>query len=132
MIRYCYDLSSELRCPDYFDRINLQKWATSYMMAISFFQIGEHNRSRMVEVESMQFARLLDLHRISGYDGLNCIETQLRKKAFWLMFYGYVYVFHKFKLRQIVTGVWQTFSITESQERAAYLLGYSPPEYDKP
>jgi hypothetical protein len=103
MIRYCYDLSSELRGPDYFDRINLQKWATSYMMTISFFQIGEHNRSRMVEVESMQFARLLDLHRISGYDGLNCIETQLRKKAFWLMFYGYVYVYHKFKLRQIVT-----------------------------
>jgi hypothetical protein len=95
MIRYCYDLSSELRGPDYFDRINLQKWATSYMMTISFFQIGEHNRSRMVEVESMQFARLLDLHRISGYDGLNCIETQLRKKAFWLMFYGYVYVSHK-------------------------------------
>ena len=95
MIRYCYKLSSDLRGPDYFDTVNLQKWATSYLMGISFFQIGEHNRGRMVDVESMQLARLLDLHQISRYDGLNCIETQLRKKAFWLMFYGCVLVCHK-------------------------------------
>ena len=39
----------------------------------------------------MQLARLLGLHQISEYMGLNCIEAQLRKKAFWLMFYGYVH-----------------------------------------
>ena len=90
MIRYCYNFSLGLKGPDYYDTVNLQKWAASYLMAISFFQIGEHNRARMVEVESMQLGRLLDLHQISGYDGLNYIETQLRKKAFWLMFYGVV------------------------------------------
>ena len=45
----------------------------------------------MIEVESMQLARLLGLHQISEYAGLNCIEAQLRKRAFWLMFYGYVH-----------------------------------------
>ncbi|KAL3426769.1 quinate utilization pathway activator [Phlyctema vagabunda] len=45
----------------------------------------------MIEVESMQLARLLELHQVSSYEGLNCIETQLRKKGFWLMFYGYVH-----------------------------------------
>ncbi|KAF4958815.1 hypothetical protein FGADI_2159 [Fusarium gaditjirri] len=28
---------------------------------------------------------------LSSYTGLNAIEVQLRKKAFWLMFYGYVH-----------------------------------------
>jgi hypothetical protein len=79
-----------LRGPNFFDQINYNKWAASYLLSIAFFQIGEHNRARMVEVEAMQLARLLDLHRISKYDGLNHTETQLRKKAFWLMFYGYV------------------------------------------
>jgi hypothetical protein len=90
MIWYCYDYITGLRRPDYFESINLQKWAASYLMAISFFQIGEPNQARMIEVESMQLACLLGLQQISEYDGLNCIETQLRKKAFWLMFYGYV------------------------------------------
>lgn len=90
MINSCYNIITSLRGPGFFDELNYQKWAVSYLMQISFFQIGEHNRARMVEVEGMQLARLLDLHQISRYDGLNCIETQLRKKAFWLMFYGYV------------------------------------------
>ncbi|KAJ5414068.1 hypothetical protein N7509_000695 [Penicillium cosmopolitanum] len=45
----------------------------------------------MLSVEAMQIARLLNLHRISDYEGLNCIETQLRKKGFWLVFYCYVH-----------------------------------------
>lgn len=90
MINSCYNAILNLRGSGFFDEINYQKWAISYLMQISFFQIGEHNRARMIEVESMQLARLLDLHQISRYDGLNYIETQLRKKGFWLMFYGYV------------------------------------------
>ncbi|KAL2063233.1 hypothetical protein VTL71DRAFT_5038 [Oculimacula yallundae] len=91
MINYCYDMSWGLRGSDYFDEISFNKWASSYFMQIAFFQIGQHNRQRMVEVEAMQLARLLDLHKISSYDGLDCIQTQLRKKGFWLMFYGYVH-----------------------------------------
>ena len=90
MINCCYDICKRLRGPRYFDQINYQKWAASYLLNIAFFQIGQQNLSRMLEVEAMQLARLLDIHRISEYNGLNCIETQLRKKAFWLMFYGYV------------------------------------------
>ena len=91
MIDCCYAISIQLRGPRYFDEISYSKWAASYLLALAFFQIGELNRARMIEVESMQFARLLELHRISAYSGLNCIETQMRKKAFWLMFYGYVH-----------------------------------------
>jgi hypothetical protein len=91
MIRYCYDRVHCLRGHDYFESINHNKWAASYLLGIALFQIGEHNQARMIEVESMQLARLLGLHQISQYAGLNCIEAQLRKKAFWLMFYGYVH-----------------------------------------
>lgn len=90
MVNCCHGICQRLRGPSYFDEINLQKWAASYLLNISFFQIGQQNLSRMVEVEAMQLARLLNIHRVMEYDGLNCIETQLRKKAFWLMFYGYV------------------------------------------
>ncbi|PVH81573.1 hypothetical protein DL98DRAFT_170393 [Cadophora sp. DSE1049] len=91
MINHCYDMCLGLRGPDYFDEINFNKWASSYLMQIAFFQIGQHNRQRMVEVEAMQLGRLLDLHKISSYDSLDCIQKQLRKKGFWLMFYGYIH-----------------------------------------
>jgi hypothetical protein len=35
-------------------------------------------------VEAMQITRLLNLHRISGYEGLNLIEIQLRRNGFGL------------------------------------------------
>jgi hypothetical protein len=90
MINRCYTLCMEQRGPYYFDTVNFQKWAIAYLMQITHLQIGNHNLSRMMEVEAMQMARLLGLHRISEYEGLNCIEVQLRKKGFWLMFYVYV------------------------------------------
>jgi hypothetical protein len=92
MVNHCYQKLMELRTHDYFDEINLQKWAASYLISIASFQIGQQNRARMMEVEHSQLARLLDLHQISRYEGLNYIEVQLRKKAFWLMFYTYVSV----------------------------------------
>ncbi|ORY58867.1 uncharacterized protein BCR38DRAFT_70978 [Pseudomassariella vexata] len=90
-INCCYDLLMGLRGPTYFDEINYQKFAVAYLMSIAFFQLGEQNRSRMMEVEAMQLGRLLHLHKKSEYEGLNCIEKQLRKKGFWLLFYGYVH-----------------------------------------
>lgn len=45
----------------------------------------------MIEVECLQLGRMLNLHRITEYKGLNHIETQLRKKGFWLLFYSYVH-----------------------------------------
>ncbi|KAI8219490.1 hypothetical protein K4K54_009454, partial [Colletotrichum sp. SAR 10_86] len=71
-INCCAEMATRLRDATYFDQINSRKWAVS-----------------MFDIEFMQLGRLLGLHRISDYDGLNCIETQLRKKAFWLLFYAW-------------------------------------------
>ena len=90
MVRHCYDKILRLRDSTYFDHINFQKFAISYLLYAAFRQLGDHNWSRMLDVEATQLARLLNLHRISEYDGLNYIETQLRKKGFWLIFYGFV------------------------------------------
>jgi hypothetical protein len=91
MIMSCYEILMSLRGSQYFERINHTKWAISYLLGISFFQVGQQNLTRMLEVESMQLARLLELHQIFAYQTLSCTEAQLRKKAFWLMFYGHVY-----------------------------------------
>ncbi|KAH8659859.1 hypothetical protein BX600DRAFT_438095 [Xylariales sp. PMI_506] len=91
MVTYCHNVIMGLRDTTYFDQVNFQKFAIAYMLEISFFQLGEQNRSRMMEVEAMQLGRLLNFHQISQYEGLNCIETQLRKKGFWLLFYAYVH-----------------------------------------
>ncbi|KAK5116571.1 hypothetical protein LTR85_009196 [Meristemomyces frigidus] len=91
MLNRCHTLLLDARRPSYFDEISFQKWATSYLMVIASFGVGEHNRARMTEVESMQLGRLLHFHRLSEYEGLNPIEVQLRKKGFWLLFYGYVH-----------------------------------------
>ncbi|RAK79312.1 Zn(II)2Cys6 transcription factor [Aspergillus fijiensis CBS 313.89] len=91
MVRFCYEKNLGLRTSYYFDEINFQKFAASFLLFAAFLQLGDHNRARMLDVESMQFARLLNLHSISAYDGLNSIETQLRKKGFWLVFYGFVH-----------------------------------------
>ncbi|KKY27971.1 putative quinate utilization pathway activator [Phaeomoniella chlamydospora] len=91
MINCCHAMLLNLRGPHYFDEINFRKFAASYLMTIAFLQLGEYNRARMMEVEMMQLGRLLHIHKISEYEGLNCIETQLRKKGFWLIFYTQVH-----------------------------------------
>ncbi|KPM36514.1 hypothetical protein AK830_g10046 [Neonectria ditissima] len=91
MINCCVDMCMRVRNFNYWDHVSLRKWAVCYLLSVGCFQTGQTNRSRMLEVESMQIGRLLGLHRVSDYDGLNCIEVQLRKKAFWLMFYTYAH-----------------------------------------
>lgn len=92
MINACIDMCTRLRTASYWDRVSQRKWAVSYLLSVGCIQTGQTNRSRMLEVEAMQVARLLGLHRISDYEGLNCIERQLRKKSFWLLFYCYAYI----------------------------------------
>ncbi|KAM0510608.1 hypothetical protein D7B24_009309 [Verticillium nonalfalfae] len=91
MIDYCAQMCLRLRSAGHWDHVTHRKWAVCYSLAIGTFQTGQSNHSRMLEVEAAQFARLLGIHRISEYEGLNRIETQLRKKAFWLQFYGYAH-----------------------------------------
>ncbi|CAG8029675.1 unnamed protein product [Penicillium olsonii] len=90
-VHACYQKIIGLRTSSYFDQLSFQKFAVSYLFLASFMQIGDQNWSRMLTVEAMQLARLLKMHRISEYTGLNCIEKQLRKKGFWVMFYGFVH-----------------------------------------
>ncbi|KAK1639268.1 hypothetical protein BDP81DRAFT_448091 [Colletotrichum phormii] len=89
MINCCAEICTRQRTANYWDHINHRKWAVCYVLSVACFQTGQVNRSRMFDVEYLQVSRLLGLHRISEYEGLNCIETQLRKKAFWMLFYGY-------------------------------------------
>lgn len=89
LINCCAEICCRQRTASYWDHVNHRKWAVSYVFSVACFQTGQVNRSRMFDVEYLQLSRLLGLHRISEYEGLNCVETQLRKKAFWLMFYGY-------------------------------------------
>ena len=91
MMNYCYATVFRLRGPRYFDEINFEKFAVSYLLSVTFVQIGDQNRARMLEVEAMQLGRLLQLHKIREYEGLSCVEAQLRKKGFWLMYYAHVH-----------------------------------------
>lgn len=90
MIDFCRTLALRSRGLRHFDEISHMKWATAYVTYLAYFHVGKFNMSRAIECEANLFSRLLELHRASAYEGLNCIETQLRKKAFWLMFYSYV------------------------------------------
>ncbi|KAH6695132.1 hypothetical protein F5X68DRAFT_272596 [Plectosphaerella plurivora] len=87
MVSYCAQMCQRLRSLQYWDEVSHCKWAISYTTAITFFHVGQKNYSRILEAEALQVARLLGLHDLSAYEGLNPIETQLRKKAFWLTFY---------------------------------------------
>lgn len=91
MINHCYDLFVCHREANYYDEVNHSKFAVAYCFVTAFFQTGQHNRSRMLEIEAMQLGRLLQLHRASTYESLDLIEAQLRRKAFWLIFYSLVH-----------------------------------------
>ncbi|KPI39827.1 uncharacterized protein AB675_3282 [Cyphellophora attinorum] len=92
MIDYCYAQTVNSRTSAYFDEVSHTKWAISHLFFLAYIHVGKVNLSRMVELECNLFARLLELHRPSAYVGLSCIEVQLRKRGFWLMFYPYVHL----------------------------------------
>lgn len=95
VVNACIDMCMSMRTATYWDQVSHQKWASSYLMSVGCFQLGQANRSRMLEVEFLQTGRLLGIHRIADYEGLNYIETQLRKKAFWLCFYTYAHAWYQ-------------------------------------
>ncbi|GKU08560.1 unnamed protein product, partial [Fusarium langsethiae] len=97
MANHCYKLNQNFRDTTYFDTVSHQKWASSFLLGVAFHQTGNNNLWQMFEVESMQLLRLLEVQHISGYAGLDATEVQLRKKAFWLMFYGYMHQMHNLR-----------------------------------
>jgi hypothetical protein len=91
MANHCYKLVQGFRDVVYFDTVSHQKWASSFLLGIAMNQTDNTNLWRMLEIEAMQLARMLEVQRVASYQGLDAIEVQLRKKAFWLMFYGYAH-----------------------------------------
>ncbi|RBQ97095.1 hypothetical protein VDGD_10477 [Verticillium dahliae] len=92
IITYASQMCLRVRPPDYWDEISHRKWAISYTLASASFEVGRMNQYRMFDSEAMQLARLLGFHlHATEYHGLNCIETQLRKKAFWLQFFSFAH-----------------------------------------
>ncbi|KAH7028914.1 uncharacterized protein B0I36DRAFT_290164 [Microdochium trichocladiopsis] len=101
MANHCFRLNQGFRGPAYFDTISHSKWASTYMLGIAIHQTGNANLWRMLEVEAMQLLRLLEVHHLASYAGLDPIEVQLRKKAFCLMFNGYVHQAHNLRNERV-------------------------------
>ncbi|KIW12745.1 hypothetical protein PV08_07931 [Exophiala spinifera] len=91
MISHCYKIHQSFKNTRYFDTISHGKWASTFLLSIAFQQVGNANLLRMLEVEAMQLLRMLEVQYVSSHTSLNAVEVQLRKKAFWLMFFGYVH-----------------------------------------
>lgn len=77
------------RPADYFDDITREKWAIAYLISTANGHLGHMSRAKMVFAEANAMCQESGLHRISSYAGLDKIEAQLRKKAFWLNFTSY-------------------------------------------
>ncbi|RKL33526.1 hypothetical protein BFJ72_g10042 [Fusarium proliferatum] len=102
MADQCYKLNQSFRDTTYFDTVSHQKWASTFLLGVAFHQTVNNNLWRMLEVESMQLLRLLEVQHLSSYSGLDAVEIQLRKKAFWLMFYGYVHQMYNLRNERLM------------------------------
>jgi hypothetical protein len=70
---------------DYFDDLTLVKWASTYCRMAAYAYLGLFSRAKMLRAEADTMVVELKCHRIASYAGLDEIEAQLRKKAFWMM-----------------------------------------------
>lgn len=90
MVDFCYDYILSLRRTDTFDEPTHTLWATSYLLSMSYIHLGyTGGRMLLLVSEWMQMANIIELYRPPP-DGTSQIERQLRLKAFWLSFFGYV------------------------------------------
>ncbi|TIA14695.1 hypothetical protein D6C80_05558 [Aureobasidium pullulans] len=77
------------RPPDYQDELSHEKWAIMYLMSVTNAHLGHRNRAKLQFAECNTIATELGLHRIASYRELDYVESQLRKKAFWLSYIGW-------------------------------------------
>lgn len=85
-IEYIHSMIMQARPVDYFDKLTLEKWAISYLMSMTNAHLRHLPRAKVLIAEADLICTELGLPRISSYVGLDNIEAQLRKKAFWLNF----------------------------------------------
>lgn len=77
-----------LRSQDYFETPTTEKCAIAFFLACSYGCLNAVGRMSMYWAEMWVMLWALGANDAQTYIGLNCVEAQLRKKAFWL------YVFH--------------------------------------
>lgn len=78
-------LIHKIQGPDYFDDLTLVKWASAYCRMSACAYLGLVSRAMILRSEAETVLCQLNCHRVVSYAGLNEIEAQLRKKAFWMM-----------------------------------------------
>ncbi|THZ80687.1 hypothetical protein D6C84_07200 [Aureobasidium pullulans] len=77
------------RPPDYQDELSHEKWAIMYLMSVTNAHLGHRNRAKLQFAECNTIVTELGMHRIASYRELDYVESQLRKKAFWLSYIGW-------------------------------------------
>ena len=71
---------------DYYDDPLLEQWACHFLIMLASGEQALMRRANMHHAQATSILRQLNLHRISGYQGLNKIKQQLGKKALWMNF----------------------------------------------
>jgi hypothetical protein len=74
---------------EYYDDLSHEKWAIVFLMSVTNAHLGHRNRAKLQFAECSTVSTELGMHRVASYRGLDHVETQLRKKAFWLSFIGW-------------------------------------------
>ncbi|KAI4853971.1 hypothetical protein E4T44_00503 [Aureobasidium sp. EXF-8845] len=74
---------------EYYDDLSHEKWAINFLMSVTNAHLGHRNRAKLLFAECSTILTELGMHRVTSYRGLDHVETQLRKKAFWLSFIGW-------------------------------------------
>ncbi|KAI5236748.1 hypothetical protein E4T43_08425 [Aureobasidium subglaciale] len=77
------------RPAEFYDTLTHEKWASLYLMSVTNAHLGHRNRAKLLFAECNAIATEMGMHRMAGYRELDHIETQLRKKAFWLCYTGW-------------------------------------------
>lgn len=92
MVSHCFRKICDLTEVDEFDAKSYNNWAALLLIGSAQFQL-KNLHSDELRHASKRFWELTRFHRFhdpTTYTQLDCIETQLRKKAFWQTFISYV------------------------------------------
>lgn len=90
-VEYVQSLLNQLKQPNHYDRPNFEKWGSALLLGWAFGYLGLRKRLFFCLSEARAFMTDMKFHRIRSYVRLNNIETQLRKKAFWLTAMTHMY-----------------------------------------
>ncbi|KAL2072931.1 hypothetical protein VTL71DRAFT_10255 [Oculimacula yallundae] len=72
------------RDPDMHENMTMTTWGLAYTMFLSHVCIGQAGSGRSYKAEATAIVLDMACHRLGTYATTNPIETQVRKKAFWI------------------------------------------------